>query len=195
MVDPQLISKDEIISFYPMSVNINDSRVNPHILRAQRVLEETIGSYLYYLLCEDFNTGTGLFGSVRFQEFWDGKAYEYQGKMRYFRGGKVLLAAAAYERIVDHNDIHITRGGTVQKFTEQSDPETRQNRDSHVVGVRTDLVTYKSDAIQFLENNAAIYPEFPGNDGGKNEDLSINISRVGDPIYSVNYRTHDNKNY
>lgn len=174
-----LISKTEISEFFPLSKNLNDDRVNPYILRAQRTkLEQLLGYELYKIFVEDASA-VATFGTVKYQELFDGKDYTFDGKPRLFHGVKPLLCAYAYANILQNNSSHITRAGTVKKLTDESEPETLSHEYQLIRNAMESAAPLASGLRDFLESNKATYPEYQPL--SYDQESGLKISRLRSP--------------
>ncbi len=149
MAEQRIITQDDIIEFWPNSVNISTSKVDSAILRAQQAdLEPLLGMYLYQAFIEDYNGTT--FDTPKYQELYDGKSYTYRGDDRYFRGVRNLLSVYSFVRLIDVAGINLTTSGMVDKITEESEEkEDYQIRSTRRLA-KDDAIRLEKDTLDFI---------------------------------------------
>ena len=122
MAEQRIITRSDIIEFWPNSVNIAQDKIDSAILRAQQAdLEPLLGIYLYQSFIDDYNGST--FDTAIYKTLFDGGEYEYGGYTRYFRGVRNLLSVYSFVRLVDLTTINLTSAGMVDKITEESETQ------------------------------------------------------------------------
>ena len=152
MAEAALITKTDITKYWHMGKNLNDDRINPHILRAQQAeLKPFLGDALYF----DFVTNMS---EDKYVTLLNGGEYEYQNNTVFFGGAKPLLAAWAYSRIVGNNQIFVGRGGVTMKDTEESTQHPNplvQQRDRDA---QSEAIRLQHELWLFLDQNRTTYP-------------------------------------
>lgn len=161
MAEQRIISKVDINEFFQLDSNIDDSRINPHILRAQQAeLKPVLGDALYYAFIEDYD-GTN-FQDQRFIDLFEGAIYQdSKGNPIYFNGVRPLLSSWSFSRVVGANKIFITRSGNVQ----QINPEESENLEDNQIRLykreaRSEAIRLEGELILFLQANKETYPEY-----------------------------------
>jgi hypothetical protein len=149
MAEQRIITHDDIIEFWPNSVNISSSKADSAILRAQQAdLEPLLGIYLYQDFIEDYNGTT--FNTTKYQELYDGKSYTYRGNDRYFRGVRNLLSVYSFVRLSDVSNYSLTDSGMVDKITEESEQkEDYQIRSTRMLA-KDDSIRLEKDTLDFI---------------------------------------------
>jgi len=152
MAEILLIGKPDILETWWIGKNLDDGRINPHILRAQQSdLKPFLGDALYH----DFVTNVV---DPKYQELLNGVEYNLQGETIFFNGVKPLLAAWAYARVVGNNQVFTTRGGVTVKDTEESTqhPNTLvQQRDRDA---QSEALRLQHEVYNYLNQNRTKYP-------------------------------------
>lgn len=158
MIDNLIISREDIESQYKMSKNIDQSRIDTEILRAQRFdLLPIIGSHMYNALINGLDTTPII---DKWNELMDGKEYNANGRQVYFFGIKSTLCAFAYARILDAGKLNVTRSGNVEKVTPESQQVEKETQSYVVTSVLSDAVQYADGLKLFLINNTSTYTEY-----------------------------------
>ena len=125
MAETLLISRADIAEKYFLGKNIDDSRIDPHILRAQQSdLKALIGEYLYGDVIDNPTTPAN-------ELLLNGGQYNplnKAGSSIYFAGLKDFLVSVTFARIEKHNDTFVTRGGNKNKNILESDKQPQKKR-------------------------------------------------------------------
>lgn len=174
MAETALITKSDILSFYPIGKNINSERVDPHILRAQQSeLKSFLGDALYF----DFVTNVT---DAKYVDLLNGVNYENDGHTVFFGGVKPLLASWSYARIEKKNSVFVTRGGNVKKETEESIQMTNNEIDAEKSSSESEAIRLQKEVWVFLDTNRTTYPLFDTFVTGQNrpKKTSMEIKRV-----------------
>jgi hypothetical protein len=159
MAEQPIIVKADIQTAWDFSENIDQSKIDAAILRAQQTdLERLLGAPFYHAFIEDFN-GTD-FNTASYQALYDGGEYSYQGQAIYYRGVKALLCVYAYIHLVEIVRINVVRSGQVYKVSEESEflEDFQARADNRKA--KADAIRLEKDTLQFLENNYSTYPLF-----------------------------------
>lgn len=174
MAETALITKADILEFYPIGKNINSERVDPHIIRAQQSeLKSFLGDALYY----DVVTNPA---TVPNAKLLNGGEYTNDTHTIFFSGVKALLASWAYARIEKKNSVFVTRGGNVKKETEESIQMTNNEIDAEKSSAESEAIRLQKEVWVFLDTNRTTYPLFETFVTGQNrpKKTSMEIKRV-----------------
>jgi len=170
-----LITKADILTYWPISVNMDDSRINPYIVRAeQNQLSALLSPELYYALSEAV-----IVPDDRFDKLLNGTDYVSNSPyVRKYEGIKPLLCAYAFSMISANNDMHITRGGNVRKTDENSTNAT--NQDSNTISMQSysEAIRLEGEFYLFMSREQSKYPEYRGGHPSKSSSFNFfNASR------------------
>ena len=159
-MEQRIITSSDIREFYPMvSINIDDTNINPIIILAQQNdLEAYLGPFLYADFVEDYDGD--VFVTQKYIDLFKGKLYSEGGKNRYFRGVRQLLALYATIRLIEHSDFYLTDTGMVQKITDESEAKEDYQVRSVMMKIKDDAIRLEADARTFIEENQSDYPDF-----------------------------------
>ena len=151
---PQLISVIDFATYKELSVNIDDTtRINPYILQAQQFdLKPLVGEVFYKSIIDNPTTAeTALLLS--------GGEYIYQNKSYEFSGLKSVLVYHTYARLLENQNINVTRFGVVFKnnadVSERVDEKTLQRL---IQQARNQARAYWDECTVFLNRQSANYP-------------------------------------
>lgn len=173
-MESTIITKADISDLYDIGANLNDNRINPHILRAQQNdLAPILGEALYYLFVEDYDGSA--FTTAKYINLFNGTNYTLNGKDIYFRGVKPMLVSFAYARLIANNQTFITRGGVVSK-----DVEASQKLEERIIlqkarNAKSDALALQAGLEEYLNNNLSTYPEY---DKTARPKTAFNMTRV-----------------
>lgn len=152
MAEITIIAKTDINGFFPIGKNLNDERVDPHILRAQQAeLKPFLGDEMYYDFIENIGTPEN-------QRLFDGGEYVEQGGTIYFSGVKALLSAWSYSRIIKNNQVFVTRGGVTSKDTEQSEQHLNSMVQQRSRDAASAAIRIQHEIALFIDKNRDDYP-------------------------------------
>lgn len=173
----QLVTKDDVKMFWPLSQNLDDARVNPWIMRAQESrLQILLGPALYYRLWND----APAFADADLAKLFNGDVYKYDTNYdQRFPGVKELLCAYAYAFIVDNNQLHVTRGGVQRKVT----PELSENVSPQTTSVKSqdaysEAIRLEGEFFRYMSKQSAAFPEYNADKAPKNtSQMFWNASR------------------
>jgi hypothetical protein len=156
-MEQRIISLDDVNEVWPVSVNLDDNKVNAAILRAQQSdLKPILGEALYHAFIEDYN-GTD-FVDPNYALLFSGGEYTYGNYTIYFSGVKALLSCYAFTRIVDAARINVVRSGSVWKEEDESDQvEDYQERINRRRALE-DSQRLKEELERYLYENTDLYP-------------------------------------
>jgi hypothetical protein len=169
---PQLLLVTDFATYKELSVNIDDTtRINPYILQAQQFdLKPLVGEVFYKDILDNPTSAENTL-------LLNGGAYSYQNKNYEFSGLKIVLAYYAYARIIENQNIHVTRFGVVFKnnadVSERVDEKTLQRL---ILQTRNQARAYWDECHLFLNRKSISYPLWANQ---PNTKPRINISAVG----------------
>jgi hypothetical protein len=155
---PNLITLSDIRNYWPISLNIDDNRVDTHIHRAeQRALQPLISPTLFYALKQAI-----IVSGDRFDKLLNGEAYtdSSTGYPMMYPGLKELLCAYAYAYIVDGNPVHITRGGNTKKNTEQSENVPEKSTSLKSQDAYSEAIRLEGEFYKWILVRGGDYPEY-----------------------------------
>jgi hypothetical protein len=173
-----LISKADIILFWPMSLNMDDARIDPYVVRAeQNQLSSLIGPELYLALKTAFPWTPG----DRFDKLFNGDVYKEGGAGNYEReypGLKPLLAAYAFAYIMDNNPVHVTRGGVNRKAGDETENVPTSEVGNKSGSAYSEAIRLEGEFRRYISVVSAVYPEYFSQGPAKNSSFNFfNASR------------------
>lgn len=179
MAEQVIITPTQVRSYFPqLSVNIDDSKLSPTILQAQKNdLEPFLGWYLYNDFIEDYDTGV-TFNTAIYQTLYDGESYTYQTKSRYFRGVAELLSHYAIVRIMEISPLSITDAGMTQKLTDESEPVIMPEQRYMMRNIKDDIIRLERDSNDFIRTNISDYPNYTKVYSTSDQKTSFNFYKV-----------------
>ncbi|UPT66887.1 MAG: hypothetical protein M0D57_21070 [Sphingobacteriales bacterium JAD_PAG50586_3] len=151
---PQLISVTDFAAYKELSVNIDDTtRINPYILQAQQFdLKPLVGEVFYKDIIDNPT-------STENSLLLTGGAYAYQNKSYEFSGLKSALVYFAYARLLENQNINVTRFGVVFKnnadVSERVDEKTLQRL---ILQARNQARAYWDECEVFLNRQSTDFP-------------------------------------
>ena len=161
LLDELLATLDDFAPFRDISKNIDAARIDSFIREAQvRELRSFLGDNLYLKLLVDF-TPPETFGEKRFEDLFLGAEYDSGGGVSVrFNGLKSALIMWAYKRLLEHQQVSLTRYGVKSMQTDFSE-------DTLAAKIRTEKIdsdsfakVYEADAVKFLRAKRSDYPEW-----------------------------------
>ena len=174
---PNLITLTDIRLYWPVSMNLDANRTDPHIARAEsNEFKKILSPELYQAL----KSATIVVGD-RFDKLMNGELYRYGTNYDVeWEGAKKLLCAYAYSIIVDANPVHVTRGGNVNKQTDQSQKVEDKNTSLTSQASYGEAIRLEAEFLKWISQKNNIYPEYNGGHPAKN--TTFNISNLSRPI-------------
>lgn len=169
---PLLLSVIDFAPYKELSLNIDDStRIHPYIKQAQQFdLKPLLGEEFYKDLTDN---STSTPNSL----LLTGGGYTHQNKNYEFSGLKAALVFYAYARIIENQNIQVTRFGVVYKnnadVSERVDEKTLQRL---VQQTRNQARVYWDECELFLNRNSIDYPLWLKKSSNKSR---INITAIG----------------
>jgi hypothetical protein len=172
-LDKYLITKEDIKVYRP-TAELDDARIKPFILEAQRLdLKPVLNDALFYDFVLKFDETLDS-SYAKYQELLTGKVYTYNSNSIYFDGIKPMLSYYALARFVIDNPINITRMSIVVKTVNQSTPADASQIKMFVNELRSAAMSYQNQVVKFLCDNSTTYPLY--NSGGASSDMARTTS-------------------
>ena len=164
LLDVLLLDKTDFSDYRDISKNIDDSRINSFIRESQvRELRSFLGDELYLKLILDYDDTLKTFTEQRFTDLYFGVDYTYSSTTIRFNGLAGMLIMYAYKRILNHNQVNLTRYGVKDMITEFSEDTISAKIRSEMVDSNAMALVYQNDAKKFLKTMTADYPEWKDN--------------------------------
>lgn len=164
LLDVLLLDKDDFSNYRDMSKNLEEDRILSFIREAQvKELRSLLGDELYLKLILDYDPTPKTFTDQRFTDLFFGVDYSYNNTTIRFNGCFGLLVMYAYQRILNHNQVNVTRYGVKDMTTEFSEDTLNAKIKSEMVDSNSMALLYQSDAKKYLQTEAAQYPEWINN--------------------------------
>jgi hypothetical protein len=159
-LDKYIISKSDILIYRP-TADLDDDRIKPYILEAQRLdLRPVLNDALYYDFVNEFDdSGDDMYANYLL--LLNGTTYVYQGNTIQFDGVKPMLAYYALARFVTANQTNITRFGLTVKTTQQSTPADGMAIKTLVNELRSAAIGYQTQVIQYLTEKSSTFTLYP----------------------------------
>lgn len=160
-----IITLQDIQKLRP-TAELDGNRWETFAIEAQdQDLRPILGDGLYYdFMTKWYNTGDGMY--TAYQELLNGKAYTYNGQSIYFDGLKPMVGYYTLARLIQNNQVNISRYSVVTKTTQQSQPTDAQVLRRVVNEMKSNATTYKNQVDKFLLQNITTYPLYVGSDTG-----------------------------
>jgi len=150
--EQQLIQRQELTTYYDVSKNFDETRLNAHIMRAQRNdVQHVLGAELYYDMMQDLN-------AVKYQLLLNGGTYDKQSRTIYFQGVNELLASFAYSRVLGNNDTFVGNKGNKIKLSDESTEQTKVEVNVKAREAYSEALNIADSLKGFLEDNPDDYP-------------------------------------
>lgn len=159
-MDSLVITVNDIRALRPVAKELDQERVEPFIREAQmHDLRPILGDALYYDFVNKFqSTGDPMYAN--YQNLLNGSVWTVNGKTKQHYGLKPIVVYYALARFVANNQINITRFGVTSKVNPQSEPVTDLALRNMITELKSVAVSYQSQTIDFLRDNASIYTLF-----------------------------------
>lgn len=171
-----LITITDIRTYWPVSVNMDANRVDPHIMRAENnQLKKILSPELFHAL----KVATIVAGD-RFDKLMNGELYKYGTNYDIeWEGCKKLLCAYAYSIILDANPVHVTRGGNVNKTTVESEKMGDKQTSLASQDVYGEAIRLENEFLQWISQKSSVYPEWVSGKPAKQMSFNFfNASRT-----------------
>ena len=187
LLDVLLLERTDFAEYRDMSKNIDDSRINSFIREAQvKELRAILGDELYLKLILDYDDNLKVFGEQRFTDLFFGVDYTFNAGTIRFNGCFGLLVMYAYKRILNHNQVNVTRYGVKNMTTEFSEETIGAKIRSEMVDSNAMALLYQNDAKKYLETETAQYPEWQTK-VTEADKTGFNFIKVGDNVHGTNF--------
>ena len=135
-------------------------------------LRPILSDALYYdLMTKFFDTGDAMYAN--YQKLINGTEWTYNGNTVYFDGLKPMLSYFTLARLVQNNQVNITRYGVVSKVVPQSEPVDAQVIRQVVNELRSNAMTYKNQVDTYLCNNVDTYLLYKGSSSAINTSFKM----------------------
>lgn len=158
-----IITLQDIKQLRP-TAELDGVRWEPYALEAQdQELRPILGDGLFYDFMTKYHS-TADPSYTKYQELLNGKVYTYHGQSIYFDGLKPMLGYFTLARLVQNNQINITRYGVVTKVIPQSQNVDGQVLRQVVNELRSNALTYKNQVDTFILQNQTTYSLFIGSE-------------------------------
>ena len=170
-----LITKLDIIEFWPLSINMDDLRITPYIIRAeQNQLSALLTPELYFALSE-----ATIVPGDRFDKLFNGTTYiENSPYERFYPGVRQLLVAYVYSMVAANNALFVTRGGNTRKIDENSENATNQDNASLSAQAYSEAIRLEGEFYRFMARQSNEYKEWRGGHPAKSSAFNFfNASR------------------
>lgn len=155
MDDKYFITQEDIKIVRP-TANLDDARIEPYILEAQRFqLKPLLNDALFYDFLKNFDNDNSQYNKYR--DLLNGKEWTYKGKPIYFDGIKPFLCYHTLAKFVVSNPINITRFGVVKKTNNFSEPVSSAEIKFFLDDMKSNASSCESQIIKFLTENRSTY--------------------------------------
>jgi len=159
MAEQIIIGQSDIVTYWDVSPNVDDNKINAGVLRSQQAdLKKILGDPLYYAFIEDYNGTT--WDTPAYQTLFDGEDYTYNSNTIYFNGVKPLLCGYAWKRIFINTRINVVEDGQVQSVVEESDYLEDFQMRANERKVIDDTIRLEAELLQYLTTKRNDYPLF-----------------------------------
>ena len=158
-----LITLSDLKALRPLA-ELDGARWEQYATESQdQELRPILSDALYYdLMTKFFNTGDAMYAN--YQLLINGTSWTYNGNVIYFDGLKPMLGYFTLARLVQNNQLNITRYGVVQKVSAQSESADPQLIRQVVNELRSNALTYKNQIDTYLLNNVTTYTKYKGSE-------------------------------
>lgn len=156
-----IITLNDIKQLRP-TAELDGVRWEPFCLEAQdQDLRPILGDGLYYdFMTEVFDTGDDMYAN--YQSLLNGVAYTLNGQTVYFDGLKPMVVYYTLARLVQNQQVNITRYGVVTKTIAQSTPSDPQVIRQVVNELKSNAMTYKNQVDTYLLQNQSTFTLYIG---------------------------------
>jgi len=155
------------------TAELDGIRWEPFCLEAQDLdLRPILGDSLYFdFMSKWFNTGDASYSI--YQTLLNGTSYTYSGQVIYYDGLKPLVVYLTLARLIQNQQVNITRFGVVTKTVNLSQPVDAQIIRQVVNEMKSNAKSYENQVRQYLDNNVTTYTMYKGADVGRNNSFRI----------------------
>jgi len=179
LLDDLLIDRTDFEEYRDLSKNIPDVRLDSMIREAQiREIRTFLGDTLYLKMLLDYTIGTKTFTSQIYTDLWYGVDYTYNGETIRFNGLIGYHIMNAYKRILDHNQVSVTRYGVKNMTTDYSEDTVLAKIRNEMISSSSMAKVYSSDGEKFLRTKISDYPDWNYNGQTPIKSTSFNFIKI-----------------
>src|SRR5690349_3547506 len=162
-----IITLNDIKTLRP-TAELDGLRWEPFCTESQdQDLRPILGDGLYYdFMTKFYSTGDPMYSS--YQNLLNGVAYTPNGQSVYFDGLKPMIGYFTLARLIQNNQLNITRYGVVTKVVAQSQPVDPQMIRQVVNEMRSNAMTYKNQVDTYLLQNQTTFTLYIGSNANIN---------------------------
>ena len=167
-----IITLQDIKQLRP-TAEMDGVRWEPFCLEAQdQDLRPILGDGLYYdFMTEFFDSTDDMYAN--YQKLLNGTSYTLNGQTIYFDGLKPLVGYYTLARLVQNQQVNITRYGIVTKVIAQSQPTDAQTIRQVVNELRSNAMTYKNQVDTYLLQNQTTFTLYIGSNTNANTSFRM----------------------
>lgn len=167
-----IITLNDLKALRPLA-ELDGTRWEQYAVEAQdQDLRPILGDALYYDLMTKFYLPLDSMYSA-YQDLINGTEWTYNGDTIYFDGLNPMLGYFTLARLIQNNQINVTRFGVVVKTTQQSTPVDAQTLRQVVNEMKSNAITYKYQVDLFLGQNQTIYTKYKGSENNFNTGFKM----------------------
>jgi len=179
LLDVLLLDKTDFSDYRDISKNIDDSRINSFIRESQvRELRSFLGDELYLKLILDYDDTPKTFTEQRFTDLFFGVDYTYNSTTIRFNGLAGMLVMYSYGRMLNHQQMSLTRYGVKDMTTEFSEDTLALKIRSEMVDSSAMAKVYQSDATKYLQTEITQYPEWKNTKESPIKNTGFNFLKI-----------------
>ena len=179
LLDDLLIDNTDFADYRDLSKNLPDERLNSMIREAQiKEVRTFLGDTLYLKLLLDYTIATKVFSLAIYNDLWYGTDYTLNGDTIRFNGLIGYHIMNAYRRVLDHNQVNVTRYGVKSMQTEFSEDTILAKIRNEMISSGAMAKVYSSDAEKFIKANASDYPDWARNNETPIKSTGFNFIKI-----------------
>ncbi len=179
LLDDLLIDRTDFDDYRDLSKNIVDERLDSMIREAQiREVRTFLGDVLYLKLLSDYTIIGKTFSLQIYTDLWYGVDYTFNDKTIRFNGLIAFHIMNAYKRILDHNQLNVTRYGIKSMQTDFSEDTLQVKIRNEMVSSGSMAKVYSSDAEKFIRTKIADYPDWNYNGQTPIKNTAFNFIKI-----------------
>lgn len=172
-----ILKKADVEVYRNISANFDQDKFNSFALEVQRTqLREFLNDVLYFALINDLTAG-GVPAAQRFTDLVDGVEYEFNNDDIQCFGLKAVLSYHWLALNVREGDIFQADYGNLQYSDNPQDNMTKISQktiDRISSGYMENVISYKNNVAQFLNEKSSTYPEWISKKDNQNKtDFNI----------------------
>lgn len=155
------------------TADLDGIRWEPFCVESQdQDLRPILGDGLFYdFMTKFYSTGDPMYSA--YQNLLNGVAYTLNGQSVYFDGLKPMVVYFTLARLVQNQQVNITRYGVVSKVSAQSQPVDAQVIRQVVNEMRSNAQTYKNQVDTYLLQNQSTFTLYIGNNACLNTSFRM----------------------